>query len=876
MPKLSSHNQYRWLMVILSLLLVMVISPVFAGFAQDDADSNDLVPETADDPSVRDEAESADTPDEVTGQEQANEPTAEDTPPPATEATPDPETPAEVEPAAPAAVTEAPTQPTDAPAATTEPPAEEPTDAPAEAPTTAEPPTGEETPPAAEAPTETVTDDSGMEPLETPVTVETEAPTEAPAEPASPIDAGLPAEPVLFPLFSDNFDAPELMTWIVGSAWSRVPNGDGQALQVSGSTEPVIFSHDGIFDVAVQLAVKLNGGTASMSVRHSNVGFYAVVLSADGTVRLFRNDQLLKSTTVAAPGDGWHTLRLSAMGDVVRVAVDGAEVIATRDEAPLPPGTIMIAGSANSNPLIVDDFQLWIPELDNTAAAPTPEPTPEIEDAVVFEAMDDDAFDDLENADGMQPAAPAAVTRATAEDEGPLEIRDFNGRIRVKVLVITHFELGEITGDFPGETQKWVENEGLDLRIDVPGALNPVYCNQDGLCVTTTGVGFSNAASSIMALGFSRNLNLRDAYIIVAGIAGVDPEDGTLGSAAWADYVIDGDLAHEIDAREMPAEFDYPYFQLGCTIDPNQPFCPEARVEGVEVFQLNTELVDVAYALTQNLTLIDNADSQATRALYPQAAASSPPTVLRCDSLAAGTYWHGDILGDWANWWAANWTNGAANYCMTNQEDSATMTALSRLDDAGKLDFDRVLVLRTASNFDQQFPGIDAFGSLGRRSGGFFPSLDNAYLVGSTVSTEIITNWRDWRNGPPEPPAPGSSYMQFNNGDINVNANERPQLVAQFGNNGSSDLQTVTMTCTVVSGTASFTETIYTNGAFDNVVYTPTELTFGTIRSLPPGQNYNVGMVIVPGDSGTSSEVECVLSAVNAPDSVATQSISVR
>lgn len=37
----------------------------------------------------------------------------------------------------------------------------------------------------------------------------------------------------------------------------------------------------------------------------------------------------------------------------------------------------------------------------------------------------------------------------------------------------------------------------------------------------------------------------------VPGIAGIDPEDGPIGSAVWADWVVDGDLGHAIDAREV-------------------------------------------------------------------------------------------------------------------------------------------------------------------------------------------------------------------------------------------------------------------------------------------------------------------------------------
>ena len=91
----------------------------------------------------------------------------------------------------------------------------------------------------------------------------------------------------------------------------------------------------------------------------------------------------------------------------------------------------------------------------------------------------------------------------------------------------------------------------------------------------------------------------------------------------------------------------------------------------------------------------------------------------------------------------------AANYCTTQMEDNAMLTALRRGSDAGLLDFDRIAVLRTASNFDREAPGQTPVASLTATSGGFGPATTNAYRVGSTFAEEIIANWRDWSGGVP-------------------------------------------------------------------------------------------------------------------------------
>ncbi|WP_119067813.1 purine-nucleoside phosphorylase [Aggregatilinea lenta] len=339
---------------------------------------------------------------------------------------------------------------------------------------------------------------------------------------------------------------------------------------------------------------------------------------------------------------------------------------------------------------------------------------------------------------------PAAAHRASAQGDAPRA---------VKVLVVSMFEVGEPTGDTPGEAQSWIEGEGLDEVIDVSGSYSPVYCNADDLCLVVTGMGTANATATLMAVGLSGQFDLSQAYILVAGIAGIDPADGTLGSAAWAEWVVDGDVAHEYDAREMPEGWDYPYFRLGC----DDPWCDDGSTAGTEVYHLNAALAETAFALSQDAALTDSDGAIAYRANYPaDLPASQPPSVLRCDTLAASTYWHGALLSGWAQWWMEQWTDGAANYCTTEMEDSGTLTALTRMAESGVVDLDRVMVLRTASNFDQPYPGQTAAESMAASSGGFIPSVVNAYVAGSAVTDAIVADWETWQAGVPEMAAQGS------------------------------------------------------------------------------------------------------------------------
>jgi purine nucleoside permease len=309
-----------------------------------------------------------------------------------------------------------------------------------------------------------------------------------------------------------------------------------------------------------------------------------------------------------------------------------------------------------------------------------------------------------------------------------------------KVLVITMFG---------GEAKPWLNGEALTRKIAVPGlakAYPEVSCADNGLCVMTTGMGYANAASSVSALLYSRQFELSKTYFLVAGIAGVDPAHGTLGSAHWARYAIDGGLQNEIDARQAPTGWSTGYLEIGAG-------APGQKVElryGDEVYRLNEDLLQAAYRLTRDVKLNDGDAAKEYRSKYQAPPAAAPPDVTICDTVSSDTWWHGSMLGAAMTAWAKLITAGAADVCTTQQEDNATLTALNRGADAGLVDFNRVAVLRSASNFDREAPGQTAAESLAAKSGGYLPAVANAYQVAGALAHSIVADWDKWSAGPPK------------------------------------------------------------------------------------------------------------------------------
>ena len=316
--------------------------------------------------------------------------------------------------------------------------------------------------------------------------------------------------------------------------------------------------------------------------------------------------------------------------------------------------------------------------------------------------------------------------------------------LSIKVVVVTMFEAGEDTGDRPGEFQHWVERFPLSKTIPFPQGYRDLRYNERGVLGVVTGIGTARAASTVMALGMDSRFDLRDTYWLVAGISGVDPADMSLGSTAWARWLVDGDIAHQIDIREAPEDWPTGYVPLRKSIPYELP--KQEDDEGV-VYRLNASLAQWAFQLTRDTPLEDNDELRVLRSRYVNFAhARQPPSVLMGDNMASSTFWHGELLTRWANNWMRYWTDGEGNFVTAAMEDTGTHQSLNFLANAGRVDPRRLLVLRSASNFVMPHAGLAAAQSLAGEKkdqgySAYFPALENVYRVGRRVVEELVANW---------------------------------------------------------------------------------------------------------------------------------------
>ena len=348
------------------------------------------------------------------------------------------------------------------------------------------------------------------------------------------------------------------------------------------------------------------------------------------------------------------------------------------------------------------------------------------------------------------------LTACAKQEENKALLRTNVGaeaKIPVKVVVVSMFENGEVTGDRPGEFQLWVENSNMNTVFDFPLGEYELRMNDDGVLGICVGGGIPNATASIMALGLDGRFDLTQAYWLIAGIAGGDPADMSLGSAAWATSVVDGDLVYEIDAREIPSEWPYGMIPLG---GKEPADAPEDIYTGWTLdtikFDLNPSLAFWAYDLTKDLKLTDGEEIEAFRKKfsdYPQAV--KPPFVTMGETLSASTYWHGTYMNQWANDWIKLYAGDGKNFMTSNMEDSGTLTALTRLSRTSLVDINRIMVLRTASNFTLAPTNeLSTWSATAPYPDEGLPAIKSAYQVGSLVVETLVKNWSIYQSTLPE------------------------------------------------------------------------------------------------------------------------------
>ncbi|KAG7842291.1 hypothetical protein KL942_001029 [Ogataea angusta] len=309
-----------------------------------------------------------------------------------------------------------------------------------------------------------------------------------------------------------------------------------------------------------------------------------------------------------------------------------------------------------------------------------------------------------------------------------------------KVMIINMFDY---------EAEPFLEEFGLVHNVTIPG-LSPIYpevhCNRNySICEVITGEGEINAASTMTALALNPLFDLAETYFLIAGIAGISPEQGTLGDVTFARFAVQI-LEYEVDARQMPSNWTTGYFSYGTTNSTQYP----TEWYGTEIFEVNEALRDRALELAQKTDLFNGTARNAEfRALYDYAPANRTPKAIACDTLTSDTYWFGSDFDEAFSNYTDLITNGTATYCTTQQEDNATLEALMRAAQYGLVDFSRIVIMRSASDFTyaNYYDNETTYFFTEVSQGGSKVAVQNLVVAGKPFIEDVISDWKTYQNG---------------------------------------------------------------------------------------------------------------------------------
>jgi purine nucleoside permease len=357
--------------------------------------------------------------------------------------------------------------------------------------------------------------------------------------------------------------------------------------------------------------------------------------------------------------------------------------------------------------------------------------------------------------------AGAGLARAAEPPVPPLPA--IANRIAPKIVVVANFEPGKDMGDEPGEFQLWAEREHLDEEIAVRGVLHPLRRNAAtgvyGIVWGDAGTMVGGVGEQLSALLLDPRFDFSKTYWLFTGISGGDPTLASVGSAAWARWVVQGDTLREFDDREVAKDWPYGLFAIGATKPNALPGDPKSFAGYTDtgklsmVQPLNQGLARWAYARTKDIVIPDSAALQKERARwvgFPNA--QKPPFVLMGETLGSVRYWHGSGRTQWARDWVKLWTGGKGVFAMSNMESQSMAGAMNVGAKAGLVDLDRVMVLRTASNQTMPPPGQSAAESVGDEGPGQLGAYEANYRVGAPVVHEILAHWAVYHDHIPSAP----------------------------------------------------------------------------------------------------------------------------
>lgn len=259
------------------------------------------------------------------------------------------------------------------------------------------------------------------------------------------------------------------------------------------------------------------------------------------------------------------------------------------------------------------------------------------------------------------------------------------GKIHIDVLILPKFEVLKMYGDFPGEAQYYYEAYlagGEEYEI-TGGYQNHKLYVKDGIAMYITGMGKVNSAMSTMAVLSDDRFDFSDAYVISTGCGGTAAEYGVMGDVFVITSIVDFDLGHHADSRELTDPSALTWFR-------------DSSYDDIAYISLDPDLMDRVYDLVKDIRV---STTEVTRNFMAAAFGNADwavrdPLVLRGTTVTADNYWKG--IYDHQNAVKMIESYGCPDpFAITEMEEIGIGTVLKRLNM-----LDRFIIIRDSVNMD--------------------------------------------------------------------------------------------------------------------------------------------------------------------------------
>lgn len=286
-------------------------------------------------------------------------------------------------------------------------------------------------------------------------------------------------------------------------------------------------------------------------------------------------------------------------------------------------------------------------------------------------------------------------------------------KIKLKVLVVAHFEVGEMSGDFPGEAQYFYENYCLDGNCYNPGGNVTVYTDKSdkiGLCVT--GSGKVATALTLTSIFCDKGFDFSDTLILGIGCAGGSFENTVSGDICVEYAAADFDLGHSADIRDFQTDTDC---NETCWFE-------DSSYSEYSYKKLSKKLADSAFCLLENFIPTQTEASRAVTETYGKI--YRKPAVIKGTAVSGDNFWKGINLHNRAK--KITEIYGAEQpYTVCEMEDIAMAVTAERF---GLLQ--NLAIIRIVVNYDIFTEGETPY-SLWKKGTGFNDGVEN----GDTTET---------------------------------------------------------------------------------------------------------------------------------------------